>query len=83
MPRFATCTSPIINLICPPPPPQKKRFCKTFVFHFSFLVGIKAVSRGIEIGLCKIWGGGANKYRMSYGRCAVAYTVNPNVPSLR
>ena len=31
-PVFATCTSPIMHLICPP------KFCITFVFHFSWVL---------------------------------------------
>ena len=29
---FASCTSPIMHLICPP------KFCKTFVFHFPWVL---------------------------------------------
>ena len=32
---YATWTSPIMHLFCPPPPPQ---FCITFVFHFSWVL---------------------------------------------
>ena len=68
MPLFATCTSPIMNLICPP------NLC------FSSILGIKAVPREIEKKAhAKFWR--ANK--VSYGRCTVAYTVNPNVPLLK
>ena len=34
---YATSTFPKMHLICPPSPPQKK-FCITFVFHFSWVL---------------------------------------------
>ena len=34
---YATCTSPIMHLICPP------KFCITFVFHFSWVLQPKDV----------------------------------------
>ena len=55
----ATCTSPIMHLICSP------KFCITFVF--SFLMGITVFSRKLKTMLLqKFWG--ANK--VHYGKCA-------------
>ena len=42
---YATCTSPIMHLICPP------KFCITFVF--LFLLGITAIPREIENIACE------------------------------
>ena len=58
---YATCTSTIMHLICPPPPQILHNLC------FSFLLGITAVPREIENNAyVKFWG--TNK--MPYGRCA-------------
>ena len=53
-PLYATCTSPIMHLICPP------KFC---IIFFSFLLGITAVTREIKNNAyAKFWG--ANKVHM-------------------
>ena len=64
-PLHATCTSPIMHLICPP------KFCISIVFNSSWTA--KIPRRNENKGYADFWGGrGANK--VNYGRCAlVAY----------
>ena len=62
-PPFATCTSPIMHLICPPPPPQKilRKNC------FQFLLGqLSYTGKMKNKGYAKCWG--TNK--VHYGGCA-------------
>ena len=59
--QYATCTSPIMHLICPPAPPKKIKNLHNLCF--SFLLGITAVLREIENAYAKFWG--AN--RVHYG----------------
>ena len=48
---YATWTSPIMHLICPPPPPILHNLC------VSFLLGITAVPREFENNVyAKFWG---------------------------
>ena len=59
---FATCTSPIMHLICPPSPPPK--FSIAFVFHFSWV--LQPSQEKLKTMLPKF--GGTNK--VHYGRCS-------------
>ena len=72
--QYATSTFPTMHLICPSPPPlptkeKRKRKKEKYILHnlcFSFLLGIKAVPREIEISAyVKLWR--ANE--VHYGEC--------------
>ena len=62
---YATCTSPIMHLICPP------KFCISIVFNFSWDgcdTQEKCKKKQTRLGNFFFWGGGGNK--VHYGRCA-------------
>ena len=56
--KYATCTSPIMHLICPP------EFCTTFVFHFSWVLQPSQEKLKTMLMQNFFWGGQIN------GRCA-------------
>ena len=78
--KCATCTSPIMHLICPPPPPQRPPPPKKKKLHnlcFSFLTGISAAPRETENNaFAKYWR--ANKVRIHYGKCASGVCIYVN-----
>ena len=61
--QYATCTSPIMHLICPPPPP---RFCKTFVFHFSWVLQLFQEKLKTILTYAKFW---EDKYGALWEMC--------------
>ena len=65
----ATCTSPIMHLICAPHP----KFCITFVFNFSWVL-----QREIESNAyAKYWGGGGGgAIKVHCGRCTSGVWAN-------
>ena len=62
-PIYATCTSPIMHLICPP------KFCITIIFNFSWDgCNLQEKWKTTWKVMQNFGGGGANK--VHYGRCA-------------
>ena len=75
---YATCTSPIMYLICPP------KFCITFVLHFSWV--LQASREKLKIILMQIFfggGGGKGQTRCIMGdvQVAYAYSLHPGPKS--